>query len=625
MKKRSTAIFLLLCATSAACVAAETPNDSASALTLNEVVVTGTRYKTDVRHLPMTISVIGNKALNAAYRGNVLPTLTEQVPGLFVTSRSMLGYGVSTGAAGGIKVRGIGSSADLLVLVDGLPQYAGLYGHPIADAYQTMLADKVEVLRGPASMIYGSNAMGGVVNIVTRQMPHDGANTNINLQGGSYGTFEATAVNRLRRGGFSSVAGVNYGRTDGHRPRSAFEQVSGFVKIGYDFTKNWSLTGDVNVTYFESSNPGEVSNPMIDNDMMITRGMAAISLTNEYDATSGALRVFYNWGHHHINDGYHPGGTPRTAYYLHDDCMGGFSAYQSWRMFTGNRTTAGVDFRHFGGHAWNKAMADGSVSEIAKRSVNEVAGYVDFRQDLAPWLIFDAGLRWNHHAVSGSEWVPQGSLTLLLPRNATLRAIVSKGFRNATLRELYMYRPANSYLKPERMMNYEIAYRQHLLGGRLMAGVNVFYLNAQNMIQTQMVDGRPLNVNTGETENAGFELEGAWRINACFTVNGNYSYLHMSHPQLSAPEHKLWMGGTWQQHRFSLNTGLQYVAGLYTATGANEKKECFVLWNATANYRVAKGVCAFVKGENLLAQSYQTVAGFPMPKATVMAGIDWKF
>lgn len=59
----------------------------------------------------------------------------------------------------------------------------------------------------------------------------------------------------------------------------------------------------------------------------------------------------------------------------------------------------------------------------------------------------------------------------------------------------------------------ELSYRQHLLGNRLMVGANVFYLKADNMIQTQMVDGRPLNVNTGKTENSGIELETKWNIN----------------------------------------------------------------------------------------------------------------
>lgn len=614
---------ILFVAVSANCMA-ETVADS-TVHRLGDVVVTGSRYKTDLRHLPVTISVVDSQTLREKYRDNILPTLTEQVPGLFVTSRGMLGYGVSTGAAGGIKVRGIGSTANLLVLMDGLPQYAGLYGHPIADAYQTMLADRVEVLRGPASMMYGSNAMGGVVNIVTRKATSNGSSTNINLQGGSYGTIEATATNRLRKNKFSSIVGANYGRTDGHRVNSGFEQISGFVKLGYDLTPNWNLSADMNLIYFESSNPGEVTKPMIDNDMKITRGMAAVSLTNEYGHTSGALRAFYNFGHHHINDGYTLGGTPRTAFYLHDDRMGGFSMYQSLKLLRGNRTTAGIDFFHYGGHAWNRTMADDTETDIARRSVNEVAGYVDFRQNILSWLILDAGVRWDHHAVSGNEWIPQGGLTFLLPKNATVRATVSKGFRNATIRELYMYRPANATLQPERMMNYELSYRQHLLGNRLMVGANVFYLKADNMIQTQMADGHPLNVNTGKTENSGFELETKWNINTRFALSGNYSFLHMSHPQLSAPEHKFYVGGSWQRGRLQLNTGVQYVAGLYTAQGAAEQKESFVLWNATADYHMAKGLHLFVRGENLLAQKYETIAGFPMPRATFMGGISWSF
>lgn len=65
----------------------------------------------------------------------------------------------------------------LLVLIDGHPQYMGLFAHPISDAYQSFLAERVEVLRGPASVLYGSNAMGGVINIVTRKMQEDGMKT----------------------------------------------------------------------------------------------------------------------------------------------------------------------------------------------------------------------------------------------------------------------------------------------------------------------------------------------------------------------------------------------------------------------------------------------------------------
>lgn len=145
--------------------------------TIDEVVVTGTRNETDIRHLPMTISVVGRQQIEKRYEPSLLPLLTEQVPGFFTTSRGIMGYGVSTGAAGGMSLRGIGGSptAGLLVLIDGHPQYMGLMGHPIADAYQSMLTEKVEVLRGPASVLYGSNAMGGVINIVTRKQQDEGS------------------------------------------------------------------------------------------------------------------------------------------------------------------------------------------------------------------------------------------------------------------------------------------------------------------------------------------------------------------------------------------------------------------------------------------------------------------
>ena len=141
----------------------------------DEVVVTGTRNSTDIRHLPMTITTVNHLKLTESHRTSVLPTLTEQVPSLFVTSRGVMGYGVSGGAAGGISLRGIsGGSGQLMVLIDGHPQYMGIFGHPIADVYQSLMSEKVEVLRGPASVLYGSNAMGGVINIVTRKMLEDG-------------------------------------------------------------------------------------------------------------------------------------------------------------------------------------------------------------------------------------------------------------------------------------------------------------------------------------------------------------------------------------------------------------------------------------------------------------------
>ena len=601
--------------------AASTLSAQRDTVNLDGVVVTGTRYKSDIRHLPLDVTVVGRGSLTASYQPSVLPTLSQQVPGLFVTTRGVLGYGLSTGAAGTIKMRGIGGMADMLVLIDGLPQYAGLYGHPLADTYQTMMAERVEVVSGPASSVYGSNALGGVVNLVTRTMDTNGTRTDLNLQGGSYGTFVGTLTNRLRQGRFSSVAAVNYERTDGHRPNATFSQVSGFVKLGYDLSRYWQIDGRVNLAYQSSSNPGPVTAPLIDNDMRITRGMTALSLTNDYGRLSGAIRAYYNWGHHHINDGYVEGKSPQTAYYLHNDRMGGVSAYESVTLFSATRVTLGFDFQHFGGHAWQKVLADGSRVDLARRSVNEVAGYIDLRHDIVPWLTADVALRLDHHSVAGNEWVPQGGLTARLSPTTELKAIVGKGFRNPTLRELYMFRPANADLTPQRLWNYELSLRQRLLQGRLGYGVNVFYLKADNLIATQMIDGRPLNINTGRTENSGFELLAYYLPTKALRLDANYSYLHTSRTLVAAPKHKLYAGADWQLGRFTVHSGLQWIGGLHTAED-NRPTEHYWLWDLTASLRLNKLLKVYARGENLLAQRYEVNAGFPMPRATVMAGIE---
>ena len=596
---------------------------------MSEVVVTGTREATDIRHLPLTVTSISNEKLNENYRSSVLPTVMEQTPGLFATSRGLLGYGVNTGA-GDLKVRGVGSGAQLLVLIDGQPQYAGLMGHPIPDVYQTLMTEKVEVVRGSASLLYGSNAMGGVVNIITRQMNEDGCKTNIALQGGSYGTFQADGVNRFRMGKFSSIVGAQYQRTDGHRPNSKFEQFGGYAKIGYEFSEHWKAFADANVTHFNASNPGAVTAPMLDNDAKITRGLASISLSNSYQNTSGTLRAYCDWGHHNIDDGYKAGGTPTKALYKHDDYIAGITWYQSAHFFEGNTVTVGLDWQHFGGSAWNADKTTGAKTYLVKdadgklvesQHVDEVGTYVDFRQDIWKWLTIDAGLRVDWHSVIGTELVPQGGLAFHLNRDADIKALVSKGFRNPVIRDMYMFPPATTDLKPESMMNYELAYTQRI-GGKVHIGANIFYIKGKNLINKVMVAGKPRNVNTGDFENWGVELSAEYNINRQWSVNGNYSYLRMATPILGAPEGKLYFGAKYRNEKWTATAGVQNVSGLYLTA---DEKENFTLLNATVSYKVLPWMALFAKGENLLAEQYQTYDGYPMPKATFMGGVTLDF
>ena len=597
---------------------------------LDEVVVTGTRNETDVRHLSQTVSVVSRPVIEQSMQPSLLPVLTEQVPGLFVTERGVMGYGVSGGAAGGISLRGLsGGSARLMVLIDGHPQYAGIFGHPISDAYQSLLADRVEVLRGPASVLYGSNAMGGVINIVTRKMHEDGVRTDLHAGYGSYNTLETELTNRIRKGRFNSVVSGSYNRTDGHRADMGFEQYGGYAKLGYDLTDNWNMYADVNVTHFNASYPGPVSAPLVDGDQRITRGVTSFALSNNYEKTSGAVSFFYNWGDHWINDGYTPsaGETSQDGRFNSNDNMMGVSLYQSTQFFKGNRITFGFDWFRYGGKAWTDYVSGedaGTRSDLVDKHEDEVAGYVDFRQDIWSWLTLNAGLRVDHHSRVGTEWVPQAGLAFHLPHAIELKASATKGFRYPILREMYMFPPQNPDLQPESMWNYEIALSQTLLDGRFKYGVNVFYIDGKNLIVTLPNPNGTgmLNQNSGTIYNSGVELQAAYRINKEWSVDGNYSFLHMENPVIAAPEHKFYAGANFTKGRWSVSTGLQYIAGLYTAVGDNPQQEDFVLWNLRGSFRICKWLNIWVRGENLLAQKYEINAGYPMPRATVTGGFN---
>ncbi len=625
MKKTTYGLLPLLAITTGTAIAAE----AVDSLSIPEVVVTGSRYSADVRHLPAVVTVIGRNELTVQNQVSLLPTVSQLVPSLFVTGRAMMGYGVSTGAAGGINMRGLsGGAGQLLMLIDGHPQYQGIFGHPISDSYQTLMAERVEVLRGPASVLYGSNAMGGVVNIVTRAPQQDGVMTHINLGAGSYGTAQAELSNQVRSGKFSSTVAAQYGRSDNHRPNTGFEQYGGFVKVGYDIADHWSANVNVDVTHFNASNPGSVTQPKLENDQWITRGAASATIENHYDQTSGALSLYDNFGRHKINDGYNAnGGSPQTDLFRSRDAVAGVSWYQSAQLFDGNFVTVGLDYQHIYGRAWYTSRTTGEKVTTPKRlkqsahsHENEVAGYVDVRQDLGDWITVDAGLRYDHHSTAGGEWVPQAGIVWRLMERGELKASMAKGFRNPTNKEMYLYGTANhDSLHAERLWNYELSWRHRV--GDFRYGANVFYIKGDNLIQT--VAGR--NVNTGEVENHGVELEADYCISSRWSLITNHSYLHMEEPVVAAPTYKGFLGSSYSDGQWSANIGLQYIDGLYTAVGATERQENFCLLNASVSYAIGQNMNLWVRGENLLAQKYEINLGYPMPRATFMGGINLHF
>jgi len=569
--------------------------------------------------MPAPISVVGRETIRLSDESALMPSLMEQVPGLFVTSRGVTGYGVSAGAAGGISLRGYSAgSGRTLILIDGHPQYQSIYGHAVADEYIADLAERVEVTRGAASVLYGSNAMGGAINIITRKPSFLGNRFSGKLMYGSYGTARISLTDQFSNGPFSLTAIVGHDRTDGHRDNSAFRSTNAMLKAAYDLSANWRLSGDVNLVQAYSENPGTVDRPMFEGTADILRMMSWLSLENHYGRTDGGINFYYNAGRHDINDGYAEGGKPQPFLFHSTDYQGGVNAFQALRPWDGGTVTLGLDVKLYGGNAYRNPETEIYADH---KKLHEEAAYLLAQQTLGP-VTLDAGVRFEHHSLYGPVVVPQAGLSWLAGENTALKFSASKGFRTPNLRELYMYAVANEALQPEEAWSYDLTLSQHALDGRLNAELSVFYTKGSNLIQVTVVDGKRANRNAGAFENKGVELSADFQANRQLKFNANYSYLQMGTLLTGAPVHKAYLSGTWTPGRFSANLGVMAIKDLYLAVGDAPVTSDYVDLKCRLAYQLTDALSLFVRGENLLNRSYQTMLGFPEPGITVLGGVS---
>lgn len=559
---------------------------------------------------PQSVSTVGRELIEQSGQSAVLSALPAYVPGLFITERGATGFGVYSGSAGAITMRGVGASptTQVLIAVDGQPQIMGINGHHLPDALRSSETERVEVLRGPASTMYGSNAMGGVINIITRE-PREGVRTTINGEYGSFNTQKYGVNNSIKAGRFSSHVSVGHDRTDGHRRFSAFRLTGGSAKVGYEISKHYKVTGNVSLSKYFSTDPGTIQKPAINDTLTadILRLMSSIGVENRYAKASGGLRVFYNYGSHDLYYGWES-----------KDNNIGVSLYQTVTLFEGSSITGGIDFQRYGGRATDRSKPQFRLD----RYINETAGYLIAKQAFfSSKLILSGGLRLQNNSRFGNELVPEGSVQYLPWRSSAFKISVAKGFRNPSIRELYVF-AANEDLSPERMINYELSYIYNSRGGRLRAEIAAYISDGSNIIETEFVNGIPVkNFNSGAFVNKGVEAGVSYALSARLRLSANYSYVHASKAMLAAPRHLGNITGDYTIGKFNIMANLQYAGDLYTRVGAAPEKESFALLGSTVTFRPYKLLDIFVRANNILDQNYQMNYGYPMPGISVTGGI----
>lgn len=604
-----TIILLILSLSVAVRAVAAESNTADTTLRINRAVITGTRASLPLPALSSSVTTVSRETIEQSGESAVLSLLPAYVPGLFITERGSTGFGIYSGSAGSITLRGVGASptTQVLLTVDGHPQIMGINGHHLPDAFRSSETERVEVVRGPASTVYGSNAMGGVINIITRD-PEPGIRTTLGAEYGSWNTQKYSISNSIREGRFSSHVSGGHDRTDGHRRFSDFHLTNAGIKLGYDISDKYKVTGNFSVSKYLSTDPGTIENPALTDTLTadVLRMMSSVGVENNYGKVSGALRLYYNYGDHDLYYGWR---SKDNSY--------GAMLYQSMRLFTGNTITAGIDLQRYGGRAKDSSRPAFDLDKY----LNQAAGYVVVNQEFFRRLYLNAGIRLEHNSHFGNQWVPQGGISYMLSKTSTVKASAAKGFRNPTFREMYVVAP-NDELKPENMMNYELSYIYQSRNSRFRGEIAAYYTKGSNIIQMEIVNGIPSQYfNSGEFFNRGLEISAAYLIRGNARISANYSYVDMNKPMLAAPRQQINLTGDYTVGPVNISADIQYIEGLYTRLGQNPAKNNFTLVGAKVNYRVNQIIEVFVRADNILDQDYQMAYGYPMPGISFTGGI----
>jgi len=582
-------------------------------LLIEDVVVTGSPAKINRDQVPMSVSVVTSSQINESSESAILPILSGRVPGMFVTERGVTGFGVSNGSAGQITIRGIGGNqtTGVLILIDGHPQFAGIFGHPLPDSYVASDIERVEVIRGSGSVLYGSNAMGGVINLITKKQAQEGFKGNARLMLGSYNTKKYMGSGGYKKNGLSLFISGNHDKTDGHRADSEFKITNGYTKIGYELNEHLKMTGDFSLSVFISSDPGpDTLSAKKGETIDITRGFGAFTLENEFDKVSGSAKFFYNFGEHDITDGFHS-----------TDHNFGLNLFESLKPFKGNTITIGLDYINYGGLAENLKVRNGAGMVFADTTVSEFGYYGFIQQTIAQKLTLNAGLRLSNHSVYGNEWVPSAGLAWQITESTTWKASFSKGFRSPTIRELFLWGP-NPKLLPETGFNYEAGIMRSFLNRQLNLELTGFFVESDNLIIT--VPNKGLQ-NAGEVSNKGLEFSADANPSAKFNIHATYSYIKMKNPVYATPEHQLFVSSRYRLNKTTFMFSLQQVLNLDTDPSAKTYDQDYTLANFKFSHRFCKYAEVFINAENLLNQKYEQNRYYTMPGTTLFMGVNLSF
>jgi vitamin B12 transporter len=600
-----------------------------------EIVVSATKIETPINEIGSSVTLIPAEEIERKQE-RTLPDVLRTVPGLNV---------VQTGGPGGktsLFTRGTNSN-HTKVLIDGIdandPSQDGVF-----DFGQVLTSDiaQVEVLRGPQSSLYGSDALGGVVNIVTKQ-GEGPLQLRATLEGGSFETFNQSASLS------GSVARFHYAFNVAHfladdtpvtpldllppgreRINDSYENTTLSTKLGVDVTDTLSFSVVGRYTDSTLLFTGE--------DFSVFPSVPAADQSEQnarqlFTRGEGLLTLFGGTFKNRFGVGYTNYRTtiqaPDTGFGLPPENINhGDHLKFDWQ---GNIELAKGHVLVLGAEDYKDRLIDSPISV----ENSNAAGFVELQSEILPRLFTAASVRYDNNDRFGDKTTWRVAPAYIVSQtNTKLKASYGTGFKAPSLTQLFVSFPAfnffaNPDLQPEESEGYDIGFEQPFCDDRFRFGATYFHNDITNLIGPNATFTTLINVGRATTE--GVETFASAAITDRFEVRFDYTYTDARDDTtdlelLRRPRNKASLSANWRPtDRLSLSATLLYVGSQVDGNRSFSIQRLntpdYYLVNLAGEYDLGRGFTVFARIDNLLDHRYENPTGFQRPGFGAYAGL----
>jgi iron complex outermembrane recepter protein len=628
---------------------------------MEEVVVTATRFERETEKVPAKVTIIDREEIDKSGARNV-PEVLRNLGGVHV--RDLYGNRVNQS----VDMGGFGEGAQhrTAVLINGRRLNPIDLSNVRWSTISLDMVERIEVMHGGNAVLYGDNAMGGVINIITKRS-EEGVQGSVEALGGSFDTFNIQASLNMGSDKVGMVVGVNHFQSDGYRDRSETESFGLFSRVEGYFTEKTTAYLEVDVNYADYQLPGSLRAQEKSGDRKQALNSAddardsalALSLGVEsYVSTYGLLDV---QGAYQRQDSesnmqswasfidYNIQTWSLTPKYRYDRPLAGMD----------NRLTLGVDIYRTGYEA-DRGPDGVSFPEEFNHTKDSYSGYLQNELEILNNLVLNLGARYQdteytlrgdtpafdkRESIGDPEWAWNAGLAYSFSPGSKIYARAYQGFRYPLVDEYMSYFTGgvNKDLVHETQQGYEAGTRL-ALANRFVGELRGFFFTVDDKIAYNMATGQ--NENLQETEHKGVDLDLSCQVHNLVRLYGSAGY---TRARITAGEHdgkNIPLVPEWKGHAgielgrlngFLFRLQNNYVGKRYYGNDYenNQKKmSSYNTWDAYLSYEMNK-LELFAHAKNILGEEYSDYgfyqsfsdqfSYYPQPEQEYMVGVRYRF